>query len=140
MSERLHNGYKITSTTLHTLVLVNSGRNASDPRDMIYALLGLSSCPKSFDVDYSKSVRQVYVEATKVMIMGISNDKKTPKSSLNIICSAYRCYKKSAFGLPSWVPDFSLKQDFRGLFQKVLMKRKPKGVVVGYNAMGEGGV
>jgi hypothetical protein len=134
----LHAGYTRNGTSLRTLVLANSGRDSTDPRDMIYALLGLASCPESITVDYSKSVHQVYVEATKAMIADVSNPGWTSKPSLNIICSAYRSYRPSSFDLPSWVPDFSKKKDFMGPFQKESLEFEYKGEwVLGYNAMGK---
>jgi hypothetical protein len=78
---------------------------------MIYALLGLSSCPKAMVVDYAKPVRAVYIEAARVIIADLSNDSKTKQPSLNIIATVYRSVDESKFDLPSWVPDWSMKQD-----------------------------
>lgn len=107
---------------------------------MIYALLGLASCPQSITVDYAKSVRDVYVEATKAMIADISNSKDDSKPSLNIICLAYRTLNSSQLALPSWVPDFSAKQELLEPFSHVLMNHCAGEKGEGYNTIEDGGV
>jgi hypothetical protein len=128
-------------TNLKNLMLINSDRNSTDPRDQIYALLGLSSCPESMAVDYSKSksVRDVYTEATKVMINDVTNNwREPPKPSLNIICYAYLAYHYSKHNLPSWVPDFSAKRALS--FADAVMDPRNGEEGIGYNAMGDRGI
>ncbi|KAH8878816.1 HET-domain-containing protein [Thozetella sp. PMI_491] len=80
---------------------------ATDPRDMIFAVLGLASdIPASPTVnsehelvcDYSRSVQEVYIDFTKVHIHR--------HNSLNIVTFSTQ-YEGRLAGLPSWVPDWS---------------------------------
>lgn len=77
---------------------------------MIYAVLGLASCPTFIQVDYSKSVEEVYIEAAKEMTAGITNEEPAPK--LDLIWSAHRSFEVSEIKLPSWVPNWSTSSDF----------------------------
>jgi hypothetical protein len=68
--------------------------NASDPRDKIFGLLGLMPMELNIKPDYSKSMREVYIQAT-VELIRFSRD-------LDLLVGA--C--SGAVELPSWVPDF----------------------------------
>lgn len=70
---------------------------ASDPRDIVYALMGVASDAASLEIapDYRKSVSQVYTEATKAMMAHY------PQYRLE-----YCSFPKKHPGLPSWVPDW----------------------------------
>lgn len=83
-----------------------SDRQASDPRDRIYGLLGLSSDAKALGIeaDYSKSLVQAYTDAARALIQHGCTDilawcqqpvdrNLEPRQELE--------------ALPSWVPDFS---------------------------------
>jgi hypothetical protein len=77
-------------------------------RDLVYTILGLASCPISrMSIDYRKSVRQVFAEATETIIRDIQNTSAISQS-LNTICTAYRD-SDSRHNLPSWVPDWSIR-------------------------------
>lgn len=136
--------FKRDETNLKTLIWLNSDRESTDPRDQIYALLELACCPKSITVDYSnsKSVRDVYTEATKAMIKDVNNNwRQPPKPSLNIICSAFGTSRQSKYNLPSWVPDFSAKQQLAASFVQVVTDpRSGEEGIIGYNAMGDRGI
>ncbi|KAG7005404.1 hypothetical protein G7Y79_00020g049320 [Physcia stellaris] len=75
---------------------ITHGRFCSNPRDYVYGLLGMASylAPKP---DYSAPVRQVYTDATLVVI------QRTGK--LNILSFARDRF--SEYGLPSWASDWS---------------------------------
>ena len=114
-------GFRNTETSLSSLLSPFSGQNgfrSSDPRDQIHGLLGLASCPEAFPVDYSKSVREVYTEATKMVIQELNVKGKISHPGLNVICAGYSP-TKGDYDLPSWVPDWSNQQslfpvDFSG--------------------------
>lgn len=71
--------------------------DASDPRDIVFALLGIASDANVLGIrpDYRKTVAQVYTETTKALI---------------IHCPDYRLeycsFPKRIVELPSWVPDW----------------------------------
>jgi hypothetical protein len=83
---------------IKTLVTYSQGLNLDchDPRDKVYGLLSITDL--SITADYSKSVRDVYIDATLDMfrLCGLS-------LTLSIIGKA--C--PNAFNLPSWVRDWS---------------------------------
>ncbi|KAF4953941.1 hypothetical protein FSARC_12285, partial [Fusarium sarcochroum] len=76
--------------------------NATDPRDKIFALLGLATNKKKLveppTADYTMTVEEVFVHATRYII------------DTDCVCTAWRLgirQSDKAFPrLPSWVPDF----------------------------------
>ncbi|KAI0422749.1 HET-domain-containing protein [Xylaria grammica] len=76
--------------------------DSSDPRDKIFALLGLASdrkelSQKGVNPDYTKSCREVYILATSVLL------QQGHWSLLSFV----QPHKSSGYGdLPSWVPDW----------------------------------
>ncbi|KAJ3546964.1 hypothetical protein NM208_g1736 [Fusarium decemcellulare] len=82
--------------------------DATDPRDKIFASLGLASANDNSSVqwpvaDYTMTTREVYVHATRYII------------DVNGIAEAWRLgiqhSTKAVTHLPSWVPDFNLRDD-----------------------------
>ena len=84
--------------TLYSLLKNFRGYQASDSRDMIFALLGMQYDVKdsTVDVDYSRTVEELYTSITYLMIT---------KYSLNILCEA-GLLNRTLGGLPSWVIDW----------------------------------
>ena len=80
----------------------HEGQTTSDPRDMIYGLASLvnSKVKYTIQVDYSKSVEQVY---TDFAVAEISNTKR-----LDILTRG-RPRSLIKYSVPSWVPDWSTK-------------------------------
>ena len=80
---------------------------ATDPRDKVFALLGLSTegSKQLLTPDYSLSIRETFIKVAKFFM----RDKK-----LDILCHAQGT--RSAHCLPSWVPDWSfpLPEDVLG--------------------------
>lgn len=77
---------------------------ATDPRDMVYGLLGLATddTGKAIEVDYRKPAAQVYIEtADSIITNGVGR--------LDILCS--NKLPKKIQGLPSWTPDLSIFGD-----------------------------
>lgn len=78
---------------------------ASDPRDKIYSLLGIrgarisSRATKHIQVDYKKSIQEVFIETTKAIVLG--------EVSFNICGLNGSFSSKTITGLPSWVPDYT---------------------------------
>jgi hypothetical protein len=103
---------KRVGTTLRTLLHRYKDFKATDPRDNIYALLGLRDFPTAgIVVDYARSARELYTNAAEVMIRNTSDYGRPTTPSLNLICAAYRG-AGSTHNLPSWVPDWSIPQDY----------------------------
>ncbi|KAI1819389.1 HET-domain-containing protein [Xylaria intraflava] len=76
-----------------------SGSRATDPRDMIYGLLGFANEEERAYIraDYGKDVRESYVVATRRMIQNGFTD----------VLAWAQPERKRVAGLPSWVPDYS---------------------------------
>lgn len=85
---------------MNDLLLRHRGLNASDPRDNVYALLGLASdmSTSKFLPDYSKSTGEVYKHLTREIVKRHNN--------LTIICASQPS-ATSRSALPSWTPDWS---------------------------------
>ncbi|KAK2035968.1 hypothetical protein LZ31DRAFT_571635 [Colletotrichum somersetense] len=79
------------------------GRDAQDPRDKVFAVLGLVSRSEGYRLlrpDYGKSTRQVFCEAARDIIRA--------EESLDILLAAGGGPRAPCDGgrLPSWVPDW----------------------------------
>ncbi|KAK4241747.1 HET-domain-containing protein [Achaetomium macrosporum] len=81
-------------------------RQATDPRDMIFALLGLVTQRARIEIDYGKSKEQVYTSAMKAMLQE-NREGPWPLHFLQ------ECYLERDPALPSWVPDFGILHSFK---------------------------
>ena len=79
----------------------NKGKGATDPQDMVFALLGISTdgCPDSPQPDYCKSVGQIYKETVKNII--------TREGDLAILSFAGLHENNPEF--PSWVVNWAAR-------------------------------
>lgn len=87
------------------LEALNSARNCSstDPRDKLYALIGMADekTRSAIPIDYSKSVEEVFTRAAAALI--------ERNNSLDVISSAFSIpgFMHGAQSLPTWVPDWT---------------------------------
>ena len=81
-------------------------RKCGDPRDKVFAILGICKDLKSRDVniDYSAPVARVYSEVARFIIMRDRNLK---------LLSACHSYGSKIPELPSWVPDWNVDSRYR---------------------------
>lgn len=94
---------------------------ASDPRDILFALLGLSSDAKELGItaDYTKSIREVYEEAAIAFVKGRWH---VILSSTNIDLEAVK-RKEWASWIPDWRKKFSVPQArYRGAVHDISAK------------------
>jgi len=75
--------------------------HSTDPRDKIYGLMGLVSEPHNIQVDYRKTVQQVFTEVAKHLL--------NSSQDLDLLCqSRWKYFGAGRMAdLPSWVPDFN---------------------------------
>ena len=90
---------------LEILLYMTRTFSATDPRDKIFALLGMAKEVKEgqdmatfLQPDYSKSVQQVFTEVTGASLT---------RGDLVLLSSVERQDMRQITGLPSWVPDFT---------------------------------
>lgn len=86
---------------LYSLWSLNGGLNSTDPRDRIYALLGLATAKKYRDAlrpDYGIKVEDLFVEVARQLLMN--------KGSIQFLHMAGIGHRHS-LSLPSWVPDWT---------------------------------
>ncbi|KAF1850140.1 uncharacterized protein K460DRAFT_422571 [Cucurbitaria berberidis CBS 394.84] len=76
---------------------------ATDDRDRLYGLTGLSTEDHALDIDYSCSVDEVYLRFAQSFI--------TQHKSLDIISFASLFIATPGSSLPSWVPDWRTKTE-----------------------------
>lgn len=69
--------------------------NCTDPRDKVFAMLGLAQA-LVLQPDYNSSVEDVYLQTTHFLLVALGN--------LDILCCV--SHPKSIATLPSWVPDW----------------------------------
>ncbi|RDW64068.1 hypothetical protein BP5796_10570 [Coleophoma crateriformis] len=83
---------------LSELLLSHKSKKSTDPKDKVYALVGISSSRNSFGpIDYSLSVRDIYTHTARHII--------TTSQKLDIIC--VKQHDLDQFQLPSWAPDWT---------------------------------
>lgn len=89
---------------------------ASDPRDTIYAPLGLTgSNDKPLAPDYNRTVQQVYIDAARHFIK--------EDQDLGLWGESSRHSKKDVLNLPTWVPDWSHNSDVSSMFTQITHKK-----------------
>lgn len=75
------------------------GSGCSDPKDIVYAHLGMCKDSALIEIDYTKSVAEVYTDATRHYL-----SKNANISILYLVPTVTREVRPE--GLPSWVPDW----------------------------------
>jgi hypothetical protein len=103
LSYRVANGLDIN---LEQMVWQLLTRQATDPLDVIYALLGLTTKKIIIEIDFSKSKKQVYRSAMKDML-------ERNRVGLVPLHFLQDCYLERDPTLPSWVPDFGILHSFK---------------------------
>lgn len=86
---------------IYSLVSLNANFDSTDPRDRIYALLGLNTAKKYRDVfspDYEVKVEDLYMKVAREMIV--------KEDSIRLLHLAGISYRR-LLSLPSWVPDWT---------------------------------
>jgi hypothetical protein len=103
LSYKLTNGLDIN---LEQMVWQLLTRQATDPLDVIYALLGLTTENIIIEIDYGKSKKQVYRSAMKAML---------ERNHVGLVPFDFLqdCYLERDPTLPSWVPDFGILHSFK---------------------------
>ena len=107
------------------LLLMSRGLGATDPRDKVYALLGLGK--HDIDPDYSVSPESVFIDFAlqtigivtnmharrKVASLELSSHHREVRRAMILISCAGRHHQK--LNLPSWVPDWTVNLSSRPL-------------------------
>lgn len=83
-----------STVTLCELVLGRRGCGAADPRDIVYAQLGMTA--RDIEPDYNKSAAEVYAQMTHHMLLDNNN-----------ILGMVDYTAGNNLQLPTWVPDWS---------------------------------
>ena len=106
-------------TTLMMNLWHSRSRKCRNPRDKVYALLGICNDVRMGDItiDYSFSVANVYCEAATFIF------RKERSLKLLSACQSYG----SSVELPSWVPDWTIDARFR-----------PTGAMINWESRGGG--
>ncbi|KAK3381902.1 heterokaryon incompatibility protein-domain-containing protein [Podospora didyma] len=95
------------SMLLTRLLQCTRDYGATDPRDKLYALLGMASDVSADDLvpDYARSVESVFTNLVQFMV--------SQKGSLDIISSGRLAL--AGPGLPTWIPDWRVSDSLRPL-------------------------
>lgn len=88
----------IAAPPLLELLLTHKSKQSTEPKDKVFALVGISASRHSFgDIDYARSMRDIYTYTARHII---STTKK-----LDVIC--VKQHDRPQFSLPSWTPDWT---------------------------------
>jgi hypothetical protein len=92
------------SYPLAELLRIFRGQQASDPRDKVYAFIGMASDGCGIPIDYKCSKRAVYLRTTRML--------RLHSSLLSVLLAVESPDRPIASRpeLPSWVPDWTTKQ------------------------------
>ncbi|KUJ08181.1 HET-domain-containing protein [Mollisia scopiformis] len=83
---------------LFELLLSHKGKLATDPKDKVYALVGVSSSRNNFgEIDYSQSERDIFTHTARHII--------SMSQKLDVI--VVKQHDDNQYDLPSWVPDWT---------------------------------
>ncbi|OJD13128.1 hypothetical protein ACJ73_09241, partial [Blastomyces percursus] len=105
---RIERRFEKRGLRLRTLLRHFRASKALDPRDKVFALLGLmcgnhtsptDRQPKTIKADYTKPVEQVYCETAAYIFMEEQN--------LKLLTNEYPPNARERQDMPSWVPDWS---------------------------------
>ncbi|CAG8961068.1 hypothetical protein HYFRA_00002610 [Hymenoscyphus fraxineus] len=89
--------HRETQPSLLGLLYTHMGKLSTNPRDKVYALVGISSSRDAFGpIDYNRSIVNTYSHTTRHII--------TVTKRLDVICICQN--EDRLHNLPSWVPDF----------------------------------
>ena len=80
------------------LLLSHKSKKSTDPKDKVYALIGICSSRDTFGaIDYSRSMRDIYTHTARHII--------STSGKLDVIC--VKQHDIPQFNLPSWAPDWT---------------------------------
>lgn len=89
---------KLSAPPLFELLLSHKSKHSTEPKDKVYALVGVSSSREEFGaIDYNLSERHIFTHTARHII---STTKK-----LDVIF--VRQHDENQYNLPSWVPDWT---------------------------------
>jgi hypothetical protein len=103
--------------SLLLLLVLHRARQSTDPRDKVYALIGISSSQwdSKLAIDYCLTTEQVYTEVAQYVI------ESTESLEILAFCELSKVGSHTT-GLPSWVPDWRK----RNWNDETIQSREPK--------------
>ncbi|KAH8660677.1 hypothetical protein BGZ60DRAFT_381685 [Tricladium varicosporioides] len=88
----------VDAPPLLELLLCHKSKKSTDPKDKVYALVGISSSRYTFgNIDYSHSLKDIFTHTAKHII--------TSSNRLDVICVKQHVTGRG--NLPSWAPDWT---------------------------------
>lgn len=106
--------------TITKMVYLARFFEASDHPDRIFALVGLVQDVDESFIDYSKSLRQVFVELAKLAF------KKDPEFSLDLL--SFATMSSQSETIPSWVPSWA----YEGVYLPLAITHPSRDLPVSY--------
>jgi hypothetical protein len=115
--------YESEGIQLETLMFARRCCGATDPKDLVFAHLGITNegQQRLLPVDYAMSIEQVYAETTKLLIR--------QARGLDVLTAVYHADRK--LGMPSWTVDWRIPSEYNPI-ATLLVKRRD-GSFVGLN-------
>ncbi|KAF4637235.1 hypothetical protein G7Y89_g851 [Cudoniella acicularis] len=108
---------KLSAPPLLELLLSHKGKKSTDPKDKVYALVGISSSRGTFgDIDYSRSLKDIYTHTARHII--------SSSHRLDIIC--VKQHDNGPSSLPSWAPDWTRPPQKYGVLPVGLHHHEPE--------------
>ncbi|RDW77668.1 hypothetical protein BP6252_05721 [Coleophoma cylindrospora] len=118
--------YGANAPSLFDLMSMHMGKSATDARDKVYGIVGISADRETFgSIDYDRSVQDTYIYTARHLIESTR--------SLNVICIQQN--DTNVLGLPSWVPDWERRHLYPAHRPIGLRSRKPRFSTSGSSSM-----
>jgi len=122
----MRKSYQTKKLDIFSLLAKYGDQRTTDPRDKVFALLGLATDDSSGTLlpDYAKSWEEVYIETARHIIK---------RNRTLTILSMAGAFSERSTELPSWVPDWRSKQSSNSLFQSGM----PRSFGIRFSAAGQ---
>jgi hypothetical protein len=113
---------ELDAPPLLELLLSHKSKKSTDPRDKVYALVGICSTRDTFgEIDYGREMKEIYTHTARRII--------STEGKLDVIC--VKQHDIQQFNLPSWVPDWTRPPPNGGALVVGLQHHKPEFAAAG---------
>ncbi|KAE8443174.1 hypothetical protein EG329_002272 [Mollisiaceae sp. DMI_Dod_QoI] len=107
----------VSAPPLFELLLSHKSKKSTDPKDKVFALVGISNAQRDFgNIDYSLPEREIFTHTARHII--------TSTQKLDVIC--VKQHDIDQFNLPSWVPDWTRPPSTEGALVIGLHHHEPE--------------
>lgn len=94
--------------SLAVLMQLHRDTDATDPRDKVYAFLGLAAESKIFKADSLEPLQPDYNQSVQQTYSQVASSQMISQGDLSLLSHVQDASRTKLANLPSWIPDFSV--------------------------------